>query len=207
MEGNAPARAAECVDYGGHYHLLDNGNCTGSRSLTLAVATFAAFIRLMLKELEPLVATYARSRETLYRSIKGLTDEQLDVCLPGRDWSIKDTLVHLATNEQLMIQLLQDIANGTNTALAATFDNQKFNDEQVAAGRLKSTDQLVMDLDASYRHLIQVLETLTPEQLNRRGTHPAAGDADVKEFLLAMYAHHEVHTRDVVEQARALKKG
>jgi hypothetical protein len=106
----------------------------------------------------------------------------------------------------LMIQLLKDIANGTNTALAATFDNQKFNDEQVALGRTKSIEQLRADLDESYRQLIGVLETITPEKLTRRGTHPAVGDADVKEFFLAMYAHHEVHTRDVVEQARRLKR-
>lgn len=160
----------------------------------------------MLKELEPLISQYARSRETLFKSIRGLTDEQLDDCMPGRDWSIKDTLIHIATNEHLMTQLLHDIANGTNTALAATFDNQKFNDVQVAAGRAKTIAQIHADLDDSYRHLIQVLETITPEQLKRRGTHPAAGDADVKEFLLAMYAHHEVHTRDVVEQARRLRR-
>jgi uncharacterized protein (TIGR03083 family) len=160
----------------------------------------------MLKELEPLIAQYARSRETLFKSIEGLSDEQLDECFPGRDWSIKDTLVHITTNEKLMTQLLQDIANGTKTALPADFDNQKFNDAQVAAGRSKGIAQLKADLDDSYRQLIQVLETLSPEQLRRRGMHPAAGDADVKEFLLAMYAHHEVHTRDVVEQSRRLKR-
>lgn len=161
----------------------------------------------MLKELEPLVAQYARSRDTLLKSIEGLSDEQLDECLPGRDWSIKDTLVHLSTNEGLMVTLLQDIATGKNDALPADFDNQKFNDESVAAGHAKNVAQIRQDLDNSYRHLIAVLETVTPEQLKRRGVHPAAGDSDVKEFLLAMFAHHESHTRDVVEQARRLKKG
>jgi len=161
----------------------------------------------MLKELEPLVSQYARSRETLFKTIEGLDDQQLDECFPGRDWSIKDTLIHIATNEMLMTKLLQDIANGTNTALPLDFDNQKFNDEQVAAGRGKSVAQIHAELDDSYRHLIAALEKMTPEMLKRRGTHPAAGDADVKEFLLAMYAHHEVHTRDVVEQSRRLKKG
>ncbi len=160
----------------------------------------------MLKELEPLVSQYARSRETLLKCLAGLSEEQLDMCLTERDWSIHDTLVHMATNEALMTRLLQDIANGTQAALPADFDNQKFNDESVAAGRGKRIEQLRADLDASYKDLIAVLETITPEKLTRRGTHPAAGDADVKEFFLAMYAHHEVHCRDVVEQARRLRK-
>ena len=106
-----------------------------------------------------------------------------------------------------MTKLLRDIAEGTNTALPADFDNQKFNDESVAEGRAKSIAEIRANLETSYRNLIAVLETITAEQINRRGIHPAAGDADVKEFLLAMYAHHEVHCRDVVEQARRLKKG
>lgn len=160
----------------------------------------------MLKELEPLIAQYARSREVLHRAVEGLSPEQYVELLPGRDWSIKDTISHIIANEKLMTKLLRDIAQGTTTALPADFDNQRFNDETVAAGRKKSIEQLHADLDASYANLISVLETITPEMLVRRGTHPAAGDANVKEFLLAMYAHHEVHCRDIVEQARRLKK-
>ncbi len=161
----------------------------------------------MLRELEPLLAQYARSRDVLLKATSGLTEAQVDECLPGREWSIKDTCIHIVANEALMEKLLQDIAQGTTSALPADFDNEKFNQETVAAGRAKSLAQLRDELDASYRNLIGLLETMTPEMLMRRGTHPAAGDSDVKEFLLAMYAHHEVHCRDVVEQARRLKKG
>lgn len=160
----------------------------------------------MLQDLEPLVAQYARSRQTLLQSINGLSDAELSELIPDRDWSIKDTLVHIATNEELMTHLLQEIAAGTNTALAADFDNQRFNDEHVALGRNETMAQVRADLDTSYGNLINVLETITPESLRRHGTHPAAGDSDVKNFLLAMYAHHEVHCRDVLEQSRRLRK-
>jgi hypothetical protein len=161
----------------------------------------------MLKELDPLLAQYARSRDTLFKSIQGLTDAQLDEPFPGRDWSIKDTAIHIVANEKIMIALLRDIIRGTTTAMPADFDNQKYNEETVAEGRSKSLNELHQELDDSYRNLIAVLETVTPETLTRRGIHPAAGDSDVKEFLLAMYAHHEVHCRDCVEQSRRLKKG
>lgn len=160
----------------------------------------------MLKELEPLVAQYARSRDVLLKSIDGLDDAQLNECFPGRDWGIKDTLIHIAANEAIMTKLLADIADGGPSELPADFDNQKYNDETVAAGRSKNIDQLRADLDASYKQLIAVLETMTPEKLTHMGTHPAAGNTTVKEFFLAMYAHHEIHCRDVVEQARRLKK-
>ncbi|MBI4674217.1 MAG: DinB family protein [Chloroflexi bacterium] len=160
----------------------------------------------MLRELEPLVAQYARSRETLLSCVARLNATQVKELLPGRDWSVQDTLSHIATNEGLMRELLRDVALGTNTALPDDFDNQRFNDEQVAAGRSKSIEQLRAELEASYAQLVALLESFTPEMLNRRGTHPAAGDTNVKEFFLAMYAHHEVHCRDVVEQVRRLLK-
>ena len=161
----------------------------------------------MLKELEPLVSQYARSRQVLFSTIEALTDEQLDECFPERDWSIKDTMSHVAANEKLMTKLLRDIAKGTTNALPADFDNQKFNDETVAAGRAKSREQLIAGLNESYQSMIGVLETITEDEIHRRGVHPAAGEVDAKEFFLAMYAHHEVHCRDIVEQSRRVKKG
>ncbi len=160
----------------------------------------------MIKDLELLVAQYARSRDTLFHSIEGLNDAQLKELLPDRDWSVDDTLVHIATNEGRMTELLQAIAQGTSSALPADFDNERFNRESVAVGRKKSAEQLRSDLYASYGYLVIVLETITPEQMLRHGTHPAAGDTNVKEFFLAMYAHHEMHCRDVVEQSRRLKR-
>lgn len=159
----------------------------------------------MLKELEPFASQYKRSRETLLKAAGSLDAAQLEECLPGRDWSVKDTIIHIATNERLMTGLLQEIANGTNATLPADFDNQRFNEEQVAFGQTKSIEQLHADLDASFNNLMSVLGEFTPEQLERRGVHPAAGNTNVKEFFLAMYAHHEVHTRDVIEQARRLR--
>ncbi len=160
----------------------------------------------MLKELEPLIAQYARSRETMFKSLALLDEAQVRELLPGREWSVQDTLAHLATNQDLMTDLLSEIISGSRRALADDFDNQRFNDDQVARGRAKSVQALRADLDSGYARLIAVLETVTAETIHRRGTHPAVGDADVKEFFLGMYAHHEMHCRDVVEQARRLKK-
>jgi len=161
----------------------------------------------MLRELEPLAAQFARSRDTLYASLARLSAAEIQERLPGRDWSVQDTLVHLATNLELMLDLLSDIVTNTRSALPADFDNQHFNDEQVARGRSKTFDQVRADLERDYARLSAMLETIPAEALARHGVHPAAGDTDVKEFLLAMYAHHEMHCRDVVEQARRLKKG
>lgn len=153
-----------------------------------------------------MAAQFTRSRENLLASLARLNEAQIQELLPGRDWSIQDTLAHLASNQELMVELLGDIVAGRRGTLPDDFDNQRFNDEQVAQGRTERIAQVRAELDASYTRLFALLETVSPEALTRRGTHPAAGDADVKEFLLAMYAHHEMHCRDVLEQTRRLTK-
>ncbi len=161
----------------------------------------------MLRELEPLAAQFARSRDTLYAALARLDEAEIQERLPGREWSAQDTLVHLSSNLELTLDLLSDIISGTRGALPADFDNQRFNDEQVARGRTETLAQVRADLERSYARLSAMLETIPIEALSRHGVHPAVGDATVKEFLLAMYAHHEIHCRDVVAQARRLKKG
>src|SRR3989304_1889044 len=108
----------------------------------------------MLKELEPLVAQFARSRETLFKSVARLDAVQVEECLPGRDWSVKDTLIHIATNEALMTDLLENILRGTQSALPDDFDNQRFNAEQVVIGSSKNVEQIRADLDASHARFI-----------------------------------------------------
>jgi hypothetical protein len=105
-----------------------------------------------------------------------------------------------------MTDLVVAIASGTARSLPEDFDNQRFNDEQVALAQMKTVEQLMQELEDSYAHLIRVLETLKQEQLEVRGVHPATGDTTLKEFLLVTYAHEETHTREIIDQARRLRK-
>ena len=146
------------------------------------------------------------AHEDLLQAIDGLDPEQIVMPFPGRDWSIKDTLAHIASNESLMTEVLQSIANGATTCLQPDFDNDRFNAEQVALSKGKSIDQLEGELEASRQKLFKVLEALRAEQVQKIGLHPLQGRVSVKEFLVVMYAHTVSHLREIREQVWRLRR-
>jgi hypothetical protein len=156
----------------------------------------------VIKLLQAIAEQLASSYEQLLRAIDGVSEDVLRVPYPGRDWSIKDTLAHLAANEALMTELAEGIATGTKPQLPDDFDNERFNAESVAARRNKSTREVLEELDRTQHELFEFLSQVKPDQLRRRGTHPLQGELNLREFLAVMYAHRVTHTREIVEQVR-----
>ncbi len=163
-------------------------------------------IAKMIKELQPIADQLGASRSQLLRVVERLSDEALRAPFPGRDWSIKDTLAHLAANEALMTELAEGIATGKRTHLPSNFDNDRFNAESVAARRDLSVRQILDELARSRRKLFEFLGHVKSSELLRRGTHPLQGELTLREFLAVMYAHGVTHTREIEEQARRLKR-
>ena len=159
----------------------------------------------MLKELDPLVDQLQMVRRNLWEAVEKLSIEQLVQKMPGGEWSIKDALAHLSANEALMSDVLESIANGTEPP-ASGYDTDSINAEQVAEAESKTVAQVWQDLDESRRQLSIFLQRLTPEQIERRGSHPVQGMLNVREFLVLIYSHEATHGREIIEWTRRLKK-
>lgn len=159
----------------------------------------------MIKELEPIADALVTSHQQMLHAIDGLTEDELRVPFPGRDWSIHDTLAHLAANEALMTELAVAITEGQRTNLPEDFDNDRFNAESVGARREQPTPEIRQEIDRNQQGLSEFLSRVKPEQLERRGTHPLQGELTLREFLPVIYSHRVIHTRDIVEQTRRLR--
>ena len=160
----------------------------------------------MIKELELIADALATSHQQLVHAVDGLSEQDLREPFPGRDWSIHDTLAHLAANEALMTKLAEDITTGKRTNLPDDFDNDRFNAESVAARQDQSTPEIRQEIDRNQQGLFQYLGRVNPEQLERRGAHPLQGELTLREFLTVIYSHRVSHTRDIVEQRRRLQQ-
>ena len=160
----------------------------------------------IINDLQPIAGALATSHQQLLRAMDGLSEQELRVPFPGRDWSVHDTLAHLAANEALMMELAQDIVRGTRTNLPDDFDNDRFNAESVAARQDKPTQEIRQEIDRNQQRLFEFLSQVEPAQLEQRGSHPLQGELTLREFLPVMYSHRVMHTRDIVEQVRRMKK-
>ncbi len=159
----------------------------------------------MLKELEPSVDQLQMVRQSLLEALRGLTPEQLSRKMPDSEWSIKDALAHLAGNETLLTQVLMNIASGSDES-EVEFDSDAVNAQQVERAKQLSAEQVIQELAENRNDLLQFLDSLTPEQVERRGSHLYEGMLDVREFLVVLYSHEATHGREIVEWARQLLK-
>src|SRR5688572_20951061 len=81
------------------------------------------------KERRFLIEELKESRTSLQKSVKGLTDEQLDFKASPGTWSIKECLQHVALAENNLWNITATALK--NTAAAEEKTKEKVNDEQV----------------------------------------------------------------------------
>ncbi len=159
----------------------------------------------MLKELEPIVDQLELNRATLHEALEGTSPEQLEHRMPGSEWSIKDALAHLAANEAILTEVIVNIAIGSDET-EREFDSDAINAQQVERGRALTFEQVWRELEENRHKLLRFLNSLTPAQLQRRGSHPYEGMMNVREFLVVLYSHEREHVQEIVEAARQLKQ-
>jgi uncharacterized damage-inducible protein DinB len=159
-----------------------------------------------LKELQPFIDQMNLSREKLWKALDGLSIEQLLEPMPNGDWSIKDALAHIVMSEPILTETLRRILAGKDASVPPDFDTDEANAVQVAGAKAMSLAELWLALDEDRTRLFKLLDAVTPEQVARRGAEGNQGALTVKEFLTVMYAHEEMHAREIVAYAWRLKR-
>lgn len=110
------------------------------------------------------------SHASLLEKIRGLSDDQLT--RPGSSgWSIKDHLAHLAAWEAGMVALLQHKprlqAMGLDSSVSWSSGTDEINDRVHQRHAGLSLSEVLQLFDDTHRQMLQVLETLTEEDLYR----------------------------------------
>ena len=114
--------------------------------------------------LERLRGTAVRIEE----KIRGVPAEHLKRRI-GQTWSVQENIGHLVDLEELHLGRLDDYANGEKTLRAADIKNQRTWDANHNDTPLK---QILEEFRASRTQLIEKLEAMTPDELERSAMHP-----------------------------------
>jgi uncharacterized damage-inducible protein DinB len=150
-----------------------------------------------LKTREEFFARERASWEQFFQAWSDLPDEVLlrpGAC--GRDWSIKDVLNHTAVWQEAAVRMINGLLVGHYARLGASTD--KFNAAQYAADHDRPLDESRARLMQSRRVLLDVLATVTDEQLlNEYGRQQIGWWAKWNS-----YAHYEHHTKDLQDFRR-----
>jgi hypothetical protein len=129
-------------------------------------------------------------------------------------WSVNDLLAHLAHSEAVNVKFAKLILTGDMPAqveaLAADFPDytgpfvlDHFNAYMTAKLRARGPVELLPELNDTRAETLRWMDTLTLEQLERRGVHAAWGNQTTRGMLKILILHDKMHTQDILKRNRA----
>ena len=130
-------------------------------------------------------------------ALAGITAEELDRRPPGSDWTARQVAHHLADSETTAYVRLRRLIAEDDPVLPDY-------DEEAFARRLhydRPIEPSLNVLRAVREASLQLLESLTPAEWERAGTHTASGRYSVDDWL-RIYADHSHDHADQIRRAR-----
>ena len=135
------------------------------------------------------------SRARVDEVLAGLRESDLD-CPANLEWSVRDLLVHLATSERGVLDVLHGMLRG-ESIVPSDFDLDRWNRGQVARLHGLSLEALAERLRETRRRTLELVDRLTEADLERRGRHALGREVSLGETLRIMAAHERVHIEEV----------
>jgi len=119
--------------------------------------------------LEQLIVELDAGRDQLLRAIRGLGEEQMTLPLAPRGWSIRDILAHVASWDELRWFEIARTARGDLPIYHRMRDEEfdRWNELMMAYRTDLPLDQVTRELACSRRKVLEMVSSLTDEQLER----------------------------------------
>jgi hypothetical protein len=109
-------------------------------------------------------------------------------------WSVKDIIAHLASYEQVLVDILATFTNGGSTPALNTFIELggQFNDSEVNRRKEKSIQEVLAEFNDAHAQVMSMIVKIAPETLRQNGTLPWYGvDYCLDDVLVYMYYGHK----------------
>ena len=114
-------------------------------------------------------------------------------------WTVHDIAAHVTLSERGLQATIQRFLDGVE--LPADFSLDVWNERQVQKAQTRGLDDMIAALTASRQHTLELLASLTDEQMAVEGMHPAGFRTTVAGVFKVMAYHERLHG---AEMARAL---
>ncbi|MEI4770411.1 DinB family protein [Psychrobacillus sp. FJAT-51614] len=124
-----------------------------------------------------------------------ISDQQALFKYAPEKWSIKEVIGHMADTERVMAYRLLAFARGDSNSLPG-FDETEY--MQHAFFDKQSIDDLIESLLVVRRSTIQLVKSLSNEDLQRRGI--ANNHEITVRALIVIIAGHELHHRNIIKE-------
>ncbi len=139
-----------------------------------------------------------KQRESTSRFFTGLPDEiwTQELYTDGAQWTVHQVLAHVVDTEGSLLQLFQHIAR-SGGGVSADFDIDRYNASAVNKISTHSRQQLLEMFDQRRSAMVDFVNGLAKEDLDKEGRHPFLGHTNLGEMIRLFYLHVNLHIRDI----------
>ncbi len=131
---------------------------------------------------------------TVIQTIDGFPESAWDTSGACGTWSVKDIIAHLASYEQVLVDVLSTFLGGGLTPSLTRFTEQgdQFNDTEVSSRKEKTMKEVLGEYNDTHAQVMFMVAQLPPETLRQTGTLPWYGAVyALDDFLVYVYYGHK----------------
>ena len=138
---------------------------------------------------------------TVLRTIEGLPHSEWDTPDVCGVWSVKEIIAHLASFEDILVDVLNTFLDGGPTPTLEKWktDPLAFNDDEVALRQDKTPEEVVDDYKATQAKTMELAARIPAEIFRQNGVLPWYGmEYDLDDFIAySFYGHKREHTAQI----------
>lgn len=131
---------------------------------------------------------------TVLQAIDGFPETAWETAGACGVWSVKDIIAHLASYEQVLIDILTPFTGGGPTPALNAFIEQgdQFNDIEVSRRKAKTIQEVLAEFNDTHTQVMSLIANIPSETLRQSGTLPWYGMAySLDDVLVYMYYGHK----------------
>jgi hypothetical protein len=118
-------------------------------------------------------------------------------------WSVKDTVAHLTSYEQLLVEVLHSVQQGEEPPAYVTqilHNTSEFNQQEVAKRQYQTAQQVLNEFDDAQVQVSSLLKQIPEEELERKGTLPwFRADLSLANLLNGFGEHARKHSEQIIK--------
>ncbi len=137
---------------------------------------------------------------TVMRTLKAFPEEQVETPGVCGVWSVKDILAHLASYEQILVEITAELqGEGPTPTLDKWRSVDNFNDTEVEARNQQTFEETLQEYLGRYETAAAGVGDLPAEKLRETGAISWYGDGyDLEDFLIySSYGHKREHSAQI----------
>jgi len=159
---------------------------------------------MTLPAIEAAIDALHTTHRDLLRAVDSVADEAWDEPSPDPDWTYRDVLAHVASNELRVHARLRSVFGQADEAeLKAINDIDGWNQREVEARRGHSVPALVDELATHRRETLRLLSAFRPKHLSTPIALADGSTCSVLEYTEMFTQHQSEHAGQLVPASHA----